>query len=124
VLVIGAVLCAFLLAGCLPRTVTLTPDDSGRDIRLRVGDKVVVVLGSNPTTGFMWQAGGYDREVLQQTGDVEYEPSSSVPGGSGTDTLTFEAVGEGETTLDVIYRRPWEKSAEPAETFTVQVEVR
>jgi inhibitor of cysteine peptidase len=116
--------CALFLSGCLPRTVTLTPEDSGRDIRLRVGDKIVVVLGSNPTTGYMWQAGEYDREVLRQTGDVEYEPSSSVPGGSGTDTLTFEAVGEGETTLDVIYRRPWEKSAAPAEIFTVQVEVR
>jgi predicted secreted protein len=112
------------LSGCLPRTVTLTPDDTGRDLRLRVGDRIVVVLGSNPTTGHMWQAGEYDRDVLRQTGDVEYEPSASVPGGSGTDTLTFEAVGEGETMLDLIYRRPWEKSATPAETFTVQVEVR
>jgi predicted secreted protein len=123
-LILALAACAALVSGCLPSTTTLTPDDDGRELRMGVGDRIVVVLGSNPATGFMWQAGDYDRDVLQQTGDVEYEPSASVPGASGTDTLTFEAVGEGETTLELIYRRPWEKSRQPAERFTVHVEVR
>jgi predicted secreted protein len=38
--------------------------------------------------------------------------------------LHFEAVAVGQTTLDLVYHRPWEKDVPPARTFGVTIVVK
>ncbi|MDR3572448.1 MAG: protease inhibitor I42 family protein [Anaerolineaceae bacterium] len=38
--------------------------------------------------------------------------------------LNFTAASAGQQTLTLVYRRPWEKNAAPASTYTVNVVVK
>ena len=54
-------------------------------------------------------------------GEPEFHPASSALGASGTVTFRFEAVGAGQTTLKLIYSRPFEKGVLPPKTFAASV---
>ena len=98
-------------------------EDNGRQVELS-GDKVLVVnLESNPSTGYRWEAIGLDESILRPAGPTEWVPSSGLLGAPGTQVLRFYGVAEGETSLNLVYRRPWEKEAQPLDTFTLQVKV-
>ncbi|MCL4527831.1 MAG: protease inhibitor I42 family protein [Chloroflexi bacterium] len=114
-----------LLAGCGPKDSNLTEANDGHPATIHVGGKVVVTLQANPTTGYTWDVGEVDTNILKQVGQTEYNSSSStpMPGQGGTQTLRFQAVAPGTTTLKLIYHRPFEKNTPPIQTYTVQVTV-
>ncbi len=114
-----------LLAGCGPKDSNLTVANNGQPATIHVGGKVVVTLPANPTTGYTWDVGEVDTNILKQVGQTEYNSSSStpMPGQGGTQTLRFQAVASGTTTLKLIYHRPFEKNTPPIQTYTVQVTV-
>jgi len=105
--------------------VKLDASTNGGRIEVARGQTVVVSLESNPTTGYSWELSKLDQDVLRQVGDSTYQ--SSHPhrlGSGGLQTFHFEAGNAGTTTLVLIYRRPWEKSLDPADTYTVEIGVR
>jgi len=53
-------------------------------------------------------------------GKIEFAPESGLLGAPGKQILRFEAVGLGQSTLKLVYHRPWEKGVEPAREFSVQ----
>ena len=61
---------------------------------------------------------------MRQVGETEFKPESDAIGAGGVQTLRFETVNSGQTTLKLVYHRSWEADEEPSETFTVQVVVR
>ena len=117
-------LVSMLLVACGAKEASLGADDAGRQIELAVGEKMLVTLDSNPTTGYQWEVAEIDEAVLKQQGTEYDADSSQLVGSGGEETFTFEAVGAGETTLTLIYHRPWEEGVEPAETFSVTVVVK
>lgn len=135
VILLGMVLA---LAGCGPDTdlpagvtsedVNLSAKDGGSQVEVDVGQVLVLTLESNPTTGYSWEVVEAEDSILLQTGEPEFEAiseSDSAPlGAGGVQVFHFEAVGAGETQLELVYHRPWEKGVEPLETFSLQVIVR
>jgi inhibitor of cysteine peptidase len=115
-------------SGELEGAVVLGAEDLGRTVALSAGQVLVISLASNPTTGYSWEMAEGDAAVVQQVGEVEFSPSAPVGeplvGSGGTETFRFEAAGQGQTTLTLVYHRPWEKGVEPLETFSVEVVVR
>ncbi len=103
-----------------PSEISLGAVDDGRQIELGEGQVLVVSLEGNPSTGYIWQVEEEAARILRQTGEIEFEPESNLLGTPGTQTLRFKAVEAGQTTLKLVYRRPWEE-VEPARTFSVQV---
>lgn len=105
-------------------TYQLTAADSGSALQAAVGDEIVITLEANPTTGYSWQlAPGLDPSVVA-FGSESYQQQSAEPamvGVGGTDTWTFDAVGEGTTTIPLAYVRSGDPVA--AESFTVTVTV-
>ncbi|MGA7669215.1 MAG: protease inhibitor I42 family protein [Nitrolancea sp.] len=97
--------------------------DAGKTISLSVGDTIEVALEGNPTTGYNWEAANLDTSILKQVGDVAYTPESSAVGAPGQVVLRFEAVGSGETALQLIYHRSFETGVAPLQTFEVTVQV-
>jgi inhibitor of cysteine peptidase len=92
---------------------------------LEQGQTLAITLDSNPSTGYGWaQDNAQASDVLVQIGEPEFKSGSNRLGAGGTETLRFRADRPGETTLTLVYRRPWQKDAKPAETYTVQVSVR
>lgn len=114
--------------GCGPpqtaRAVKLDASANGQKIELQRGRSLEISLEANPTTGYGWEVEGVDKRVLRQVGEVEFTPESNRIGAPGVQILHFEAVGAGQTTLRLVYRRPWEKEAKPLKTYSIQVVVR
>jgi inhibitor of cysteine peptidase len=99
----------------------VSEEDAGSTVELRVGDTMEVVLDGNPTTGFSWETAAVDASVLKQLGEPQFEPASNLIGSGGEFTFRFEAVASGQTLLQLLYHRPWEKDVPPEKTFEVTV---
>jgi predicted secreted protein len=102
--------------------ITLHAGDDGSQVDLVKGQTFVVSLEGSPSTGYTWEAVEYDERILRQVGEPGFTPESNVLGASGIQTLRFDAVGKGRTTLRLVYHRPWE-DAEPEQTFSVEIVV-
>jgi predicted secreted protein len=112
----------FLAAGCGPRQTKLTAADNGGQVEVKVGERIVVELEGNPSTGYTWEAKDLDASMFQQVGEVEFRSGNpGLLGAGGTLTLTFETLKPGTATLTLVYHRPWETDVEPVDTFTVAV---
>jgi len=106
----------------LPTEVRLSAKDDGRQIELNEGQLLLVGLEGNPSTGYMWEVEEGSEEIIRQVGEIEFHPESDLLGAPGKQILRFQAVGPGQTTLKLVYHRPWEKGVEPAKTFSIKVE--
>lgn len=120
-------LAAAAIAGCAADsgTVTRSDGDSGKAVQLTVGQKLVVDLEENATTGYSWQLEAALPSMLATAGD-ETRPAgqAGVVGAAGRRVLTYAATRAGNGELRLVYARPWEHGVPPAKTFTVPVTVR
>ena len=83
-----------------------------RTIKTRVGEQFFIVLGTNPTTGYEWQA-EINLEYIELAGR-EYSPAiPELIGSGGQETFTFLALKSGETKIEFSYLRPWEEGVAP-----------
>jgi inhibitor of cysteine peptidase len=120
-----ALFCLILLwTGCgAPEAVTLGKDDNGRQVELAKGQNLTITLEGNPTTGYGWEVAEVDESILRQIGEIEYRPESDLIGAPSMATIQFEAVGAGQSPLELVYRRPWEEGVDPIDSFSTQVSV-
>jgi inhibitor of cysteine peptidase len=123
VLIAGLAFVVSKPAGRQLKTITLSEPQAGSQAVLQVGDTLQVNLEGNPSTGYTWSVESLDVSVLTLAGEPEFHPASGALGASGTLTYRFEAVGAGQTTLNMIYSRPFEKSVPSLKTFAASVVV-
>jgi inhibitor of cysteine peptidase len=101
--------------------------DNGSEVELAPGEGLSITLESNPSTGFRWEVAEIDESILQQAGEAHYAPADPgqppLPGQGGRETLRFQAVGPGRTTVQLAYRRSWEKDVEPRKTYSLHIVV-
>jgi inhibitor of cysteine peptidase len=116
----------FVATGCSPaKPVNLTSANKGSQVSVNVGDKIVISLEGNPSTGFTWEAQGLDTAIFLQVGEAAFESSDpGLVGAGGTLTLTFKALKAGTASLELVYHRPWETGVAPQDTFSVAVTVK
>ena len=114
------------LAGCqsISGQLKLTEEDSGKTIEVKAGDIFIVSLKENITTGYGWSYANLDEQFLQQQGEAGYESDSDLIGAGGTATYTFKALRAGQTTLKLIYSRPFEPDNPPEKTFEISVVIK
>ncbi|HDH96124.1 MAG TPA: hypothetical protein ENF73_00165 [Proteobacteria bacterium] len=106
--------------------VKLTEDDNRRPVKLQKGQRLVVELEENPTTGYRWQfkEGGLPDVIAQVSS--EFEPYSREPtrvGAGGKRTFVFEAVKYGNGMLKLVYCRPWQCELSAVKEFSISVNV-
>lgn len=117
------------LASVLARSVDLIaigPNDSGLDCQVSPGKTVVVVLPSNPTTGYSWSLSqaGDPGQVSLATNFYLADPADQIlMGQGGNHYWQFKALQPGKTQLELVYARPWESVA-PLSVFTLPITVR
>ena len=104
-----------------PQELRVTERDNGRTVDLN-GQVLVLNLESNPSTGYGWQVQGPGSGLLRQLDAADWLPkTASKLGGAGTQVLRFAATGRGQATLSLVYVRPWETTAAPARSFSLEV---
>lgn len=135
VLLLGGLLYAGLAQAAPPAQgpgeVRLYAQHDGTRVDLVEGQVLVISLESNPATGYLWEVAEADPAIVRQVRAVEYQPSSlmlqagpqpaPILGAPQQALLRFEAIAAGQSTLRLVYRRPWEKAL-PARTFSAQVQ--
>jgi predicted secreted protein len=105
--------------------VTVTESDA---VSLAVGQRLVVKLDANATTGYAWTVttAPAAATLLLESGP-SYTPTATdtpVAGSGGTTSTVFRAVGRGTTTAVLSYRRSFEPAAPDDRTVTILVTVR
>ena len=104
-------------------------DNLVSSIDISQGDTLVIVLVSNPTTGFRWseQADISDTNVLKQDNHEfsgpESDPAPPV-GAPGLESWRIQALTPGTSTVYLEYSRPWDGGEKDARTFTLNVTVK
>jgi len=101
--------------------IRLTEEDNGGLAELGEDQTLVISLESNPSTGYSWEVAEINQDVLHQVGETEFEQLSPLLGAPEKQILRFKSVGEGQSTLKLVYRRPWEKGVEPIREYSIQV---
>ena len=86
-------------------------------LSLRRNAQIVIVLDSNPTTGYRWQLMSQVNSRLKLVGSGSaYHPDTTGPGiagRGGKEVFTFESLKRGKVTLLFGYQRPWETHVDP-----------
>lgn len=104
----------------------VTVEDAGARLVLRQGDRLMVELAGNATTGFQWENVLLPEfAVLQESEKVEYRPKphpKEMVGFGGTFLFRYEAVAAGSQSFRFVYHQPWE-SVKPEEVFEFTVHV-
>jgi len=97
-----------------------------RNVEVNVGEIIIVVLCSNPSTGFQWTETAEigDQAILQQQDHVYIAPKSDVPGAAGKERWAFRALKKGTTEVSMEYSRPWEGGEKGEWTFNLTVLVK
>jgi inhibitor of cysteine peptidase len=116
-------LLAIALAGCGGSpVVTYTEDDNA--ITVKTGDKFIITLEGNATTGYTWVE-NFNNDALEMV-NKEYKPNEQADGmvgGGGVSYFTFKGLQAGTSDITMTYKRPWESNDDDkVKEFTVTVE--
>jgi inhibitor of cysteine peptidase len=116
---------ASTVAAATPSPITVTEHDSGKTIEVAVGQKILLQLPSNPTTGYRWSVLGNPApiEFVKSDYAADSQPAGRV-GAGGTQGLRFTAKSPGKVELKLGYKRPWEQGTPPAKAFVVTIVVK
>lgn len=132
-------LAALLAAGCASKsepspltpvgvrengTLILTHADHNRTAELRVGERLVVRLPENPSTGNTWAIEENDRRLLALDGTDYTAPTEGFIGARGERIYTFTAQQPGEVGLKFKYWRFWEGDGSATEHYAITVQIR
>jgi predicted secreted protein len=101
---------------------------TSRELEVEAGDLLMVILCSNPTTGFEWSetANISDTSILEQVSHEFIPPQSgqsSQTGTPGQEVWVFRALEEGTSTIYMEYSRPWQGGEEAIWTFELTVTI-
>ncbi len=104
--------------------ITLTEADNGREITLRRFALIRIRLAGNPSTGYSWEITNLDRTVIRPLKQVVERGEGNLAGRPQPTVVTLKALKRGDTTLELTYRRSWEKDVAPAKTFRIKIIVK
>ena len=123
-------LLSFVLVSCAQpepkstKEVSIAWSEIDQGVGLEVGDILEVVLPANPSTGYFWEVGFYNQSVLKPYGEPEFSSTDTSVGAKESQLLHFEAIGEGETELVLVYQRSFEEEDVNQKAFQVDVIVK
>ena len=109
-----------ILPGCVAKTYT----DSGQAIDIKQGQEFVIALGSNPTTGYSWQA-SFDEnllELVENKYELGKEAREGLVGAGGIEYFKFKTLGKGQSEITLLYKRAWEEESIDQKLFTVNID--
>jgi C1A family cysteine protease/predicted secreted protein len=86
----------------------------------RYKGRTTITLDANPSTGYGWEFAGSDGDAVLQEGPPVFEQTSPLVGAPGKQKVVLTGRGDGNTTVTLTYRRPWEKGAEPATAVGIE----
>ena len=119
-------LCLPLLRCARTAAIKMLPIDqssNNTEVALALGRTFEIALGENPTTGFRWELKDAGSPACFPLGNSYEKPPAAVPGRAGVRRWRFEAAQAGSGSIELVYRRAWERDAPPTQVFRIVVKV-
>jgi len=101
--------------------ISLGPDDDGTTVTALVGDRLVVTVPENATTGYQWEVEAVDGGLDVETSDT-VPPVELRPGQGGSHRVVVRVVRAGAAGLRLRLRRSWEPPESSAQRYGVTVD--
>ncbi|GAA2295129.1 hypothetical protein GCM10010234_41180 [Streptomyces hawaiiensis] len=98
--------------------VRVSPRDS--EVRVSLGDEVVVELPENATTGYLWSVQHIDGG-LEVTSDEYRAPGQVLPGAGGQRVVRVRPTAAGEGLVRLVLKRPWESAVQDQHSVRISV---
>ena len=121
------VLLCLPLIGCAhsaaPKMLQIDQRANSTEVTLAVGQILEIALAENPTTGFRWGLKQSGAPACTPTGDSYDPPAASGVGKAGVRRWRFAGAQAGSGSIELIYRRAWERGTPPAQVFRITVKV-
>jgi inhibitor of cysteine peptidase len=102
--------------------VSITENDDGRTVDVRVGEPIVIELSENATTGYRWAIERYDQETIQDAGSESRYPANLI-GSGGQVSFTFKGKKAGRGEIALKRWREWEGDASIIGRFRLRCNV-
>ncbi len=103
--------------------VAIAVSDLGKTVVARVGDIILLRLAENPTTGYVWEMGSLDPQLIEVKNSIyQVSPGTGV-GRGGTRVFRLQAKAPGTVPLLLKLRRPWESEVEAVDQFSVTLQI-
>jgi predicted secreted protein len=115
-----------LLASCANlhnSTQTYTNFDSGKQVKLTVGQIFVVELLDHRTKGYEWNYRPDEPAIVEVVGKPKYNFGPNVDGSGGTELWTFRATKAGQQSLRLDFSRLWGNKEAVMETVVFNLTV-
>ncbi|MCH6233432.1 protease inhibitor I42 family protein [Cognataquiflexum rubidum] len=89
----------------------------GQTVTLNKGDYLNIKLIENPSTGFSWEISEMDDTQFKVTEDTVSNQMKGEFGASIEKVIQLKALKSGISSLEIIYKRPWEKGSQENKIF-------
>ena len=123
----GRVSSSASICGVELRLYRLLIKEGATKIDLHIGDRLMVALPGNATTGYAWERIDSEGEsILSTLPGVDYQPepvAAGMVGSGGTFLFRYTADRAGDEDITFTYRRPWEEGT-GTDTITFHVTVK
>jgi inhibitor of cysteine peptidase len=93
--------------------------ESVDEISVTSGGDFTIKLESNPTTGYSWQPIYDDTYVKLISND--FVQATKLLGGGGLERFIFRAIKPGNSNIEMLYKRAWEKKAVKSRRISVNI---
>jgi inhibitor of cysteine peptidase len=107
--------------GCKEKSVTY--EDSGSSIYLKVGQTLSVELPGNPSTGNAWREIVFDDQLIKKEEAPVYKPKDDRIGSAGVYYFKFKAAEPGTTRLFMEYGSKYDNAKEALKIFEIELVV-
>ncbi|MGO9579020.1 MAG: protease inhibitor I42 family protein [Desulfobaccales bacterium] len=106
-----------------PTTITVTKEQSGREVALKVGEILKIELPGRGGTGYSWSAEASGAPFLKLVDQATRQVKEGRPGGPVIQVWRFRAEKPGATEIKMAYFRPWEGVGQAKDRFLVKIRV-
>lgn len=104
-------------------TITVTREQAGREIALKVGDILRIELPSRGGTGYSWLLQATGAPCLKLISETTQPVGESRPGSPVMQVWRFTAALPGACEIKLAYYRPWEGVGKAVDHFHLKLHV-
>ncbi|MBU0646396.1 protease inhibitor I42 family protein [Patescibacteria group bacterium] len=115
----GAISCELVEGYGFPSEMIKDCSDN-RALSVKVGEEFTIVLDSNPTTGYSWEA-TIDSELVSLAGKDYEAKGAEMVGAGGEEIFTLQAKEVGQAEIIFSYLRPWEGAPIKQITYFINI---
>ena len=103
--------------------ITVTKDQGGREIALKVGNILQIELPGTGGTGYSWSVEEAGAPYLKLLDHTTRQLKESLPGGPVMHIWRFKAEKPGACEIKMAYYRPWEGVGKAADHFQLKLHI-